>query len=310
MSAPSEGLDARERLQAAVTGEAAKAQLTLAWRRSAGDYRVELVELADGVAEQFLTQARSAAAQLLEGEQIGYDPEWPLKDHEYFKLAGSELPGGNLFTALQDFHNLDTFHRRNLTKPRLYVVAVQSDGATALLGRRMAHLQVLKQRAGLFAATWDGSTFNALQGSVATFSTAFDWILWEGELYVLDAGAFHAEFRDGAALKRAVAEHVQQLSARIEIRNADAMTKRCQASVPMASKLKRISESGLQLTATPAELKTYASTYAIDVAWEGEALVFDGSLENQWAIFKLLDEDRTEGPVSHRRYESAAKREV
>jgi hypothetical protein len=78
----------------------------------------------------------------------------------------------------------------------------------------------------------------------------------------------------------------------------------------MASKLKRVSESGLHLTTTPTDLKDYAQKYAIDVTWDDDQLVFDGSLQGQWAILKLLDEDRTEGPVSHRHYESAAKRQI
>jgi hypothetical protein len=46
------------------------------------------------------------------------------------------------------------------------------------------------------------------------------------------------------------------------------------------------------------------------VVWEDDGLVFDGSFEGQWAILNLLDEDRTEGPVTHRKYEASAKREV
>ena len=107
-----------------------------------------------------------------------------------------------------------------------------------------------------------------------------------------------------------MANHVVSISHRVGIINMDAMIARCQSNVPMASKLKRIAERGIQLTSTPAELKRYAQAYGIEVAWDGDQLVFDGSLEGQWSILKLLDEDRTEGPVTHRHYESAAKREL
>jgi hypothetical protein len=57
-------------------------------------------------------------------------------------------------------------------------------------------------------------------------------------------------------------------------------------------------------------MKDYAMEFDIAVTWDGDSLVFDGSLESQWSILKLLDEYRTEGPVTHRHYESAAKREI
>ncbi len=303
-------VEPRRALLAAVEEISSRPFLILAWRTTPPDYRVELAQLEDNVGQEFLSHARRAAARLSEAAYIAYDPEWLLRDHEYFALAKDEFPSTNLFDKVSDFQQLLTFHRRNLTKPKLYVVAVQSSGEVALFGKRMAYLQVLKQKPGVFAAVWDGSTFNALGDSVATFSAQFDWILWREVLYILDAGSFHAEFRDLVALRDAVAAHVASISTRVGIVNADAMIARCQSNVQMASKLKRISERGLQLTSTPAQLMQYAKDYGIGVAWQGNQLVFDGSLEGQWNILKLLDEDRTEGPITHRHYESAAKREV
>jgi hypothetical protein len=302
--------DSRNDLMSAIGDVSARAFLTLAWRSTAPDYRVELAEFQEGVGSQLLAYARQEAASLAQRTLIPYDPEWLLRNHEYFLLLQDEFPPTNLFDQLGDFQNLATFKRKNLTKPRLYVAAIQAQGEVALFGKRMAYLQVLKQKPGLFAAVWDGSTFNALSDSIATFSQSFDWLTWRNGLYVLDGAGFHGEFRDSAALKSAVAGHVTAITEKVGIVNADAMIARCQSSVPMASKLKRISERGLHLTSTPAELKTYAKTYGVDVQWQADELVFDGSLEGQWNILKLLDEDRTEGPVSHRHYESAAKREI
>jgi hypothetical protein len=303
-------VDPRLSLLHDVEDASARTHLTLAWRASGPQYRVELVELEDEVSQVFLENARWAAHQLVEGSRIDYDPEWPLKEHEYFGLGHDELPSTNLFDQLSDFQNLTTFKKKRLVKPRLYVVAIQSGNRTILFGRRMAYLQVLKQSAGIFAAVWDGSTFNALEDSVATFAKTFDWIASEDSLFVLDAGGFHAEFRDTAALKAAVSDHVAAIVEKVGIVNADQMVARCQSSVPMASKLKKVAERGLHLTATPAEMKDYAMEFDIAVTWDGDSLVFDGSLESQWSILKLLDEDRTEGPVTHRHYESAAKREI
>lgn len=302
--------DGRAALVAALGSTDAKAHLALAWRPNPPLYKVELVDIEESVSTTFLGYAQAVAAQLAERERLEYDPEWPLREHEYFELTKAELPGGNLFGDLADFQNLGTFKRKRLAKPRLYVAAVQTSQGPAFLGKRMAYLKVLTQTRGLFAAVWDGSTFNALTDSVATFSTTFDWVFWQEALYVLDAGGFHAEFRDSVALMNAVADHMATVGDRLTIQNAALMTERCQASVPMASKLRRVSERGLQLTHTVDQLKDYAANYGISVPWDGDQLVFDGSLEGQWAILKLLDEDRTEGPVSHRHYESAAKREI
>jgi hypothetical protein len=296
-------------LVVALAGENANAHLLLAWRPSPPHYDVELVELEADVSEAFLKYARDVATALASGSHIPYDPEWPLKSHEYFELPEADLPGSNLFDDLKDFQNRPTFKKHRLKKPRLYVVAMQTPQGNAFFGKRMAYLKVLTQKRGMFAAVWDGSTFNALTDSVATFSTSFDWVLWDGVLYILDGNAFHAEFRDVAALREAVEEHVTTITKTLKIKNSDELIERCRLNVQMASKLKRIAANGLH-TQSVDVLKEYATDYNISVDWDEDALVFDGTFEGQWSILKLLDEDRTEGPVSHRKYESAAKREV
>lgn len=297
-------------LAEAIAVDDAMAHLVLAWRTDAGAYRLNLVEIDDSVSETFRGYARSTASHLAQRVEVPYDPDWRLQEEQYFALPSDQRPAAALFASLGDFQNLRTFTRRQLTKPRMYVVAVQVDGDVALFGRRMAFLKVLKQQKGVFAAVWDGSTFNTLTDSVATFATTFDWVMWRGVLYVIDSGAFHAEFRDNAAVIKAVDEHVATVQERVTIKNAAPLAERCRANVAMASKLARIATSGLQITSSVDELKAYAAQYAINVAWDGDELVFDGSLEGQWAILKLLDEDRTEGPVSGRHYESASKRQV
>jgi hypothetical protein len=299
----------RAALRMSLAGDDAQTHLTLAWRPASPFYKVELVEIEEDVSNTFLTYARGAADTLAAGVEIPYDPEWPLKDHEYFSLPRVDLPGSNLFDDLEDFQNLDRFMKKRLTKPRLYVVAVQTPAGNAFFGKRMAYLKVLAQKRDAFAAVWDGSTFNVLTNSVATFSPDFDWALWDDILYILDGAGFHAEFRDSKALKEAVEEHVTTITQTLPIKNVDQLIERCRSNVQMASKLKRIAERGLQ-TEPVDRLKQYATDYAIPVAWEEDVLVFDGTFEGQWSILKLLDEDRTEGPVSHRKYESAAKREV
>ncbi len=186
-----------------------------------------------------------------------------------------------------------------------------AEGA-AFFGRRMAQLKVLGRRSKLLKLTWDGEVFHELRQSVATFAPEFDWIVWknvDGTMHVLDSKAFHAEFRDIAALRQAVADHVTTIRASVDIENADELIERCRQLVPMASKLRHAVEHGIVGSPVPV-LKQYAQQRRIDVQWHGDALVYENTIEKQWNILKLLDEDRTEGPVSGRTYESSAKRQV
>jgi hypothetical protein len=299
--------DPRGQLAAALAKDDAQPNLLLAWRRKAG-YAVQYVELDNDVATRFLEYARQTADHLADNRAVAqYHPDWPLGDHWYFALADDEWPGGDLFAKLADFLNLDSFTKEALRKPKLYVVAVQTPEGNAFFGRRMAYLQVLGKKRGVFSAIWDGSTFSKLKDSVATFATDFDWVVWGATLYVLNADNFHAEFRDAAEVRKAVAAHVATIESKLTIKGSAAFTKRCQSSVQFASKLQSVAEQGIWGEPIE-ELKTYAAERGLVVEWTDEdELVFDGSIENQWAILKLLDEDRTEGPVSGRTYDSAAK---
>jgi hypothetical protein len=290
--------------------EDAEAHLTLAWRSGAGKYRVRYVDAKDELAADFLEHAEEAARDLaVDRAEVTFDPEWPLTDAEFFALTADQIPGGNLFPELADFLNLERYKRKTLSRPKLYTVAVQSSGETAFFGRRTAYLTTLGRRKGLFSAVWDGNTFSELEAVVTTFATDYHWILWRNVLYVLDAKNFLAEFRDQQKLKEAVREHVETICTQIEIRGAEELIKRCQSSVPMASKLQKVAESGIW-DYPLGELREYAVERGIDVVWEGDALVFDDSIENQQEILKLLDEGRTLGPVSGRTFDSAAKQVV
>lgn len=300
----------RKLLAKAVNEDEAVAHLILSWRSSPGVYQVRYVETDDSVSEEFLGFAQEAAEDLASNRGlVEYNPEWPLRDYEYFALKGDQIPGGNLFEELEDFLGLERFEKSALRKPSLYTVAIQAETGTALFGKRAAYLKQLGRKRSTFAAVWDGSTFSELEDTVVGFATDFDWVLWRDVLYVLDADRFHAEFRDQLALMAAVQEHVEAIQEKITIKGSTEFIRRCQATPSMASKLQNIVEGGIW-DKPIAELKQYAIEREIAVEWDGDALVFDGSIEHQFAILKLLDEDRTHGPVSGRTYDSAAKQAV
>ncbi|WP_196189341.1 Kiwa anti-phage protein KwaB-like domain-containing protein [Conexibacter sp. W3-3-2] len=232
--------------------------LAMAWRSSPPHYDVQRVDIAQDVASQFLTLARDTAGELTRSSEVTYDPEWPLKHHEHFELTGGEIPAPKLFDDLRDLLNQPRLTKNLLTKPRLYAVAVQTSKGIALFGRRMAYLKVLGRQRSIFAAVWDGDTFNKLDKSVATFANSFDWVLWDGTLSVLDSAGFHAEFRDNKAIRARVAEHVKAITKVLAIQNADKFIERCQSSVPMASKLEKVANDGIWKEPV-AQLKTYAT---------------------------------------------------
>jgi len=199
-----------------------------------------------------------------------------------------------------------------MSKPSLYVVAVSTSSGSALFGRRTYQLSVLNRRSKLLRLSWNGEVFDELEDSFVTFARDFDWVVWknaDGTMYVLNSGAFHAEFRDIKALRQAVEDNVLTIRSKIEIDNADEMIERCRVIVPMASKLKRVVEHGLLDTPVPT-LKKYGEDRGIDVTWNGDAMVYENTIEKQWNILKLLDEDHTVGPVTGRTYDSPAKREI
>jgi hypothetical protein len=78
----------------------------------------------------------------------------------------------------------------------------------------------------------------------------------------------------------------------------------------MMVKLQRIIERADMHTRPPDQLRTYGRDYGIEVDWSGNRMVFDGSVEKQWNILRLLDEARTLGPVTGKHWETSSKVDV
>jgi hypothetical protein len=127
---------------------------------------------------------------------------------------------------------------------------------------------------------------------------------------VLNKKNFHAMFRDIPALVAKVEEHVAAIRTHIEIDNADEFVARIKAYPSMMVKLQRIIERADMHTRPPDQLRNYGQEYGIAVDWNGDRMVFDGSVEKQWNILRLLDEARTLGPVTGKHWETPTKVEV
>ncbi len=78
----------------------------------------------------------------------------------------------------------------------------------------------------------------------------------------------------------------------------------------MVVKLQRIIERADMHTRPPDVLRANGREYGIDVEWSRDRMVFDGSVEKQWKILRLLDEARTLGPVTGEHWDTSSKVEV
>ena len=123
-------------------------------------------------------------------------------------------------------------------------------------------------------------------------------------MIVLNAGNFHALFRDIPALIASVDAHVQAVNHRVPIANLAEFATRIKVFPAMAVKLARVIERGDMHTRKPEELRKYGEDYSIEVDWQDGKMLFDGSVAKQWNILRLLDEANTLGPVTGNKYEN------
>jgi hypothetical protein len=292
-----------------VAADDASVQVVFAWKQAGGQhFLVERIQMTGDLPARFKEHAVITAHELRDQRvPRDYDPEWPLGVNECFELANNPPVGGDLFEQLDGFGGLPWFRMKRRRAPTLYVTVAQlPDGSNAFFGRRITERSVL--RSGL-RAIWDEDTFSSLDRTVIAFPEDHDWVAWRDRLMILNEKGFHAVFRDVPALQQAVDQHIAEIVGAIPIINQEAFAERCRGNVAMMTKLKRVAEN--ELYRQPVErLREYADEYHIEVQWDGDSLVFDGGLEHQWNILKLLDEAGTLGPVSGKKYEVAAKVEI
>jgi len=241
-----------------------------------------------------------------------YDPEWELKSDEFFHLSNEPPVGGNFFLRLPNFATLPEFReRRRIRQPNALVVIAQlDDGTLTYFGARITASSVLERASKILRIVFRDDAFDTLDDTVITIPTGFDWIAWQGVMIVLSGGNFHAMFRDIPALVAKVDEHLQTITQHVGIYNVDALSQRVKAYPAMMVKLLRVIQRADMHTRSPDVLRKYAKEYSIAVEWKGDRMVFDGSVETQWNILRLLDEARTLGPVTGKHWDTSSKTQV
>ncbi len=291
----------------------AAVQVVFAYKNTPTDWEVQRLPLYGDLQDAF-RQRVQAGAETLRDDRVGraYDPEWELKSDEFFHLSNEPPVGGNLFVRLPNFATLPEFReRRRIRQPNALVVVAQlDDGTLAYFGARITASSVLERTSKVLRIVFRDDAFDTLDDTVITIPTRFDWIAWQGVMIVLSGGNFHAMFRDIPALVAKVDEHLQTITQHVGIDNVDALSQRVKAYPAMMVKLLRVIQRADMHTRSPDVLRKYAKEYSIAVEWNGDRMVFDGSVETQWNILRLLDEARTLGPVTGKHWDTSSKTQV
>ncbi|HEY4451785.1 MAG TPA: Kiwa anti-phage protein KwaB-like domain-containing protein [Solirubrobacteraceae bacterium] len=293
--------------------QSATVTVVLGFKQTATDWTFQRVKLHDDLPDQFRARALAAAVDLRDNRAgRPYDPEWELSSGEYLYLSNQPPPGGNFFPRAQALAGMAHYKPgRRPRRPQVWLVVAQlSDNSIAVFGTRITPSAVLDRTSKVLRVVSSGDTFDALDETVITFTTEIDWIAWQGVMIVLDSKGFHAVFRDIPALIAQVDNQLQQVVAHVRIDNFQALAERIKNWPAMAVKLSRIIARADMHTRPPDVLRAYGTEYNIDVDWNGDRMVFDGSVEKQWNILRLLDEARTLGPVTGKHWESSSKTEV
>jgi hypothetical protein len=297
----------------AAKAASATVQVVFAYKDSPTDWKFRRLPLHGGLQEDFRARIESAAQALRDDLAArAYDPEWDLQSHEFFYLANDPPVGGNFFTRLPGFADLPDFEeRKRIRAPSAWVVVAQlEDDTIAYFGARITPSAMLRRNSPALRIVYRDNAFDTLDDTVVTLSPDFHWIAWQDVIIVLDKNKFHAMFRDIPALAAKVEEHMATVTQHIGIDNANDFVTRIKANPGMMVKLQRIIDRADMHTRPPEVLRNYGQEYGIAVDWNGDRMIFDGSVEKQWNILRLLDEARTLGPVTGKHWETSSKVEV
>jgi hypothetical protein len=291
----------------------ATVQVAFAYRNSATDWDFQRLPLHGGLQDDFRRWAESAAVEVRD-QMTGraYDPGWQLQVGEYFYLTNVPPVGGDFFPQLHQFAQLPPYkERKRIRQPNAWVVIAQlGDESLAFFGSRITAKSVLSCDSRVLRVVYANDAFDSLDSTVVTFGSDFDWIVWQDTVLVIDQKDFEQMFRDIPALQAKVDANLAAIAEHITIDNLHEFRARIKSNPVMMVKLQSIIDRADMHTRSAAELKKYASDYQIPVDWNGNKLVFDGSLEKQWSILRLLDEARTLGPVTGKHWDSSGKVQV
>jgi hypothetical protein len=317
-----------EELQALIDASEPDADLAVgvAWFE-AERYRVARAAIDKQLQQDFRDVARRASTRLRRRTSQDYEVGDDLaRDHvgtmPLAKASGELIhpKAGATLEALRKTADVNPLTGNDLQEVPAFYALVWRDPTTMtviLFGRRLARQSIARRRGGFSARiAGDEATLKKFDDQLILFDDDVDWILANDTIFVFKPRPFEDSFLNPAALVEAVATNVEALRQKIPIKNFSEFQKRCGEVPSMQLKLAKIVSSPSFAAWTPsiAKLQTYSKKYGSTtgpvVAFDDGEMVFEGSLEKQWNILKLLDEAFFTSELTSTKFEATGKHAV
>lgn len=98
----------------------ATVQVVFAYKTTPTDWDFQRLPLYGDLQEDFRERAEDAAIELRDDRRgRPYDPEWDLREDEFFYVSNSPPVGGNFFTQLVNFASLPAYQeKKRIRQPK------------------------------------------------------------------------------------------------------------------------------------------------------------------------------------------------
>ncbi len=285
---------------------------------SDGAYSLTVVDIAKPLEDDFRAIAREAADSLrLNQAPVAYaaterppESKYPVLDQTADEASWALLRP-QLLAALAEASNYAVLPDADLSKarPLFYVIACHQDSDVVLFGRATEPRNVPKKSMRISAVFRDG-VLHKLEEELVLFDSKIDWIFWKDAFYIINVPAFERVFIDRQRLIGQVTTNIAAVTQTLTVVGQADLATRCAGNLNMAVKLQRIISRGEYKKWSVAQLKSYSQKYQPAIQWQGDAVVFDGSLGHQWDILKMLDEAWFTAELSQEHFEATSKIEA
>jgi hypothetical protein len=288
-----------------------------------GQFQAERVDpIGDDLAEQFRSIGTQALSQVRRGTHVPYSSGRKPDRHEIAVTSLDQVPP--LVAALDtigSYKALTIFDPNGAVAEQvdLYVVAVQSDGATRYFLRKTSSKKRLK-RTNRITAIWRGSVFETLEDDPVLFDSTFDAVVEPDDVYILNQDSFERSLGFLEAARREAETTVRQATAGLAIANKDEFINAVTSDLNMVSKTRaiaeRVQDPAYATRMTVANLIAVAHQHTdIELDWTQAAdgsyqLQFHSDASRRWRILKVLDDDYVQSLVTDLVYESNSKNPI
>jgi hypothetical protein len=194
---------------------------------------------------------------------------------------------------------------------RFYAVVVGADARRrAVFFRGYTPKKELTRRRG-FAAILRRGAYDRVKEKVFLFDDEVDCFAWDGFLFIRSVHQFQRIFRYFEELRAKASETVDDVVARVPIRNVDDFRAACTGQLQMMAKLAQIAQKPYLSRVKMADIKRTIDEFSLEVKvvrdGRKEELLFEPDPKRRWLILKLLDDDYLGSIMTHEKYEVNSK---